>query len=390
MFIIFIYALAKTTLGRYLYGVGGNEEASRLSGIGVTKIKLMAYGLSGFLAGIAGLVLLSRTSSGQPSAGSGYEMDAITAVVLGGVSLNGGEGKLHMVVIGMLIMGVLTTGMIMCGINDYVQQFVKGIVLILAVAYSEISKKIRSVKRDKQRKGQFIGGKPMYGYKMHPTEKNKIVIDEEVAPVVRRIFAMALDGMSCRKIAATLNEEGVPTPATYCGWNMGRKGPYAGLWSSERISEMLQNETYLGNMVQGRTVKISYKSKKCLKQDRENWVVVENTHEPLIDKETFQKVRMLVNSRKHTRSRTYDFLLKGLIFCHECGYPMAVLNRPPVSGEDRLFFVCRTYQRFTKAGVCSCHSIKEQVVTEAVLAKSEKSVKPILIQISFSQLLPMQ
>lgn len=233
----------------------------------------------------------------------------------------------------------------------------------------DISKKIKSVKRDKQRKGQFIGGKPMYGYKMHPTEKNEIVIDEEVAPVVRRIFAMALDGMSCRKIAATLNEEGVPTPATYCGWNMGRKGPYAGLWSSERISEMLQNETYLGNMVQGRTVKISYKSKKCLKQDRENWVVVENTHEPLIDKETFQKVRMLVNSRRHTRSRTYDFLLKGLIFCHECGYPMAVLNRPPVFGEDRLFFVCRTYQRFTKAGVCSCHSIKEQVVTEAVLAK---------------------
>lgn len=233
----------------------------------------------------------------------------------------------------------------------------------------DISKKIKSVKRDKQRKGQFIGGKPMYGYKMHPTEKNEIVIDEEVAPVVRRIFVMALDGMSCRKIAATLNEEGVPTPATYCGWNMGRKGPYAGLWSSERISEMLQNETYLGNMVQGRTVKISYKSKKCLKQDRENWVVVENTHEPLIDKETFQKVRMLVNSRKHTRSRTYDFLLKGLIFCHECGYPMAVLNRPPVSGEDRLLFVCRTYQRFTKAGVCSCHSIKEQVVTEAVLTK---------------------
>ena len=236
----------------------------------------------------------------------------------------------------------------------------------------DISKKIKSVKRDKQRKGQFIGGKPMYGYKMHPTEKNKIVIDEEVAPIVRRIFAMALDGMSCRKIAATLNEEGVPTPATYCGWNMGRKGPYAGLWSSERISEMLQNETYLGNMVQGRTVKISYKSKKCLKQDRENWVVVENTHEPLIDRETFQKVRMLVNSRKHTRSRTYDFLLKGLIFCHECGYPLAVLNRKNAAGEDVLYFVCRTYQRFTKAGVCSCHSIKEKTVTDAVVAKIQE------------------
>jgi len=122
-------------------------------------------------------------------------------------------------------------------------------------------------------------------------------------------------------------------------------------------------------MVQGRSVKISYKSKKCLKQAPENWVVVEGTHEPLIDAETFRKVRMLVNSRRHTRSRTYDFLLKGLIFCHECGYPLATINRKTAAGEDRLFFVCRTYQRFTKAGVCTCHSIKEKTVTDAVINK---------------------
>ncbi|MBQ8238811.1 MAG: recombinase family protein [Oscillospiraceae bacterium] len=250
----------------------------------------------------------------------------------------------------------------------------------------DISKKIKSVKRDKQRKGQFIGGKPMYGYKMHPTEKNKIVIDEEVAPIVRRIFAMALDGMSCRKIAMLLNEEGVPTPATYCGWKVGNPGPYTGLWSSERISDMLQNETYIGNMVQGRMVKISYKSKKCLRQPRENWVIVEDTHEPLIDKETFQKVRMLVDSRKHTRSRTYDFLLKGLIFCHECGYPLATLNRKNAAGEERLFFVCRTYQRFTKAGVCTCHSIKEQTVTDAVIAKVREICEAYL---NPDKLLPM-
>ena len=233
----------------------------------------------------------------------------------------------------------------------------------------DISKKIKSVKRDKQRKGQFIGGKPVYGYKMHPTEKNKIVIDEEVAPIVRRIFALALSGMSCRNIAALLNQEGIPTPATYANLPVARPGPYTGLWSSERISDMLQNETYIGNMVQGRSVKISYKSKKCLKQDPANWVVVEGTHEPLVDRETFQKVRMLVNSRRHTRSRTYDFLLKGLIFCHECGYPLAVLNRKNARGEDVLYFVCRTYQRFTKAGVCTCHSIKEKTVTDVVIAK---------------------
>ena len=233
----------------------------------------------------------------------------------------------------------------------------------------DISKKIKSVKRDKQRKGQFIGGKPVYGYKMHPTEKNKIVIDEAVAPIVRRIFAMALSGMSCRNIATLLNQEGVPTPATYANLPVVRPGPYTGLWSSERISDMLQNETYIGNMVQGRSVKISYKSKKCLKQNPANWVVVEGTHEPLVDRETFQKVRMLVNSRRYTRSRTYDFLLKGLIFCHECGYPLAVLNRKNARGEDVLYFVCRTYQRFTKAGVCTCHSIKEKTVTDAVIAK---------------------
>ena len=242
----------------------------------------------------------------------------------------------------------------------------------------DISKKIKSVKRDKQRKGQFIGGKPVYGYKMHPTEKNKIVIDEEVAPIVRRIFHMALEGMSCRQIATQLNEEGVPTPATYAGLPVANPGPYTGLWSSERISDMLQNETYIGNMVQGRTVKISYKSKKCLHQERENWVVVENTHEPLIDAESFRKVRMLVNSRKHTRSRTYDFLLKGLVFYHECGYPLAVVNRPNASGEVALYFVCRTYQRFTKAGVCSCHSIRESKLTEAVLAKVREVCKDYL------------
>ena len=236
----------------------------------------------------------------------------------------------------------------------------------------DISKKIKSVKHDKQRKGEFIGGKPMYGYRMHPSEKNRIVIDEDAALVVRRIFAMALAGTSCRQIAVRLNEEGVLSPAAYAGLTLSCHGPYSGQWSSERITAMLKNETYIGNMVQGRTARISYKTKKCLRRQPQQWVVVEHTHEPLIDPETFRKVQLMVNSRRNTRSRTYDFLLKGLIFCHECGYPLAVMNRRNAAGEDRLFFVCRTYQRFTKAGVCSCHSIKEQTVTEAVIERTRE------------------
>ena len=197
---------------------------------------------------------------------------------------------------------------------------------------------------------------------------------------------MALSGMSCRQIAARLNEEHVPTPATYANLPVANPGPYTGLWSSERISDMLQNETYIGNMVQGRSRKINYKTKKCIRQQPKDWVVVEGTHEPLIDRETFDKVRRLVDSRKHTRSRTYDFLLKGLIFCHECGYPLAVLNRKNAKGEDVLYFVCRTYQRFTKAGVCTCHSIKEQMVTQAVVEKIQEVCRRYLHP---EQLLPI-
>ena len=92
-------------------------------------------------------------------------------------------------------------------------------------------------------------------------------------------------------------------------------------------------------------------------------------HKPLVDAESFRKIGMLLDSRRHTRSRTHDFLLKGLIFCHECGYPLGVINRKTAKGKDELYMVCRTYQRFTKDGVCSCHRVKETTVRNAVIAK---------------------
>ena len=143
VFAIGIFVLSKTPIGRHIYGVGGNEEASRLSGVNVNAVKIFTYAFCSFLSGVAGLVLLSRTNSGQPAAGVGFEMDSITAVVLGGVSLMGGQGRLSLVIIGVLIMGVLSTGMLMCNINDYVQQVVKGMVLIAAVALSYVSLKMR-------------------------------------------------------------------------------------------------------------------------------------------------------------------------------------------------------------------------------------------------------
>jgi len=138
MIIVFLFGillLERTKYGRYVYGVGGNEEASRLSGINVKKIKYMVFSLCGLLSGLAGIVLLARINSGTPNAGKGYEMDVITAVVLGGVSIFGGEGRLRFVIIGVVIMGVLTNGMVLINVQEYVQWVVKGLVLIAAVGF---------------------------------------------------------------------------------------------------------------------------------------------------------------------------------------------------------------------------------------------------------------
>ncbi len=135
------FILNKTYFGRYFYAIGGNEEAAELSGIRVGRVKYLIYSLSGFFAGLAGIVMLSRTGSGQATAGLGYEFDVITCVVLGGVSVNGGYGKMSGVIAGVLIIGSLTNGMILMDVNSYMQMVVKGVVLAIAVGIDCMSKK---------------------------------------------------------------------------------------------------------------------------------------------------------------------------------------------------------------------------------------------------------
>lgn len=133
--------LNKTYFGRYFYALGGNEEAAKLSGIRVKGIKMLVFALSGLFGGIAGVVMLSRTNSGQATAGRGYEFDVITAVVLGGVSLSGGSGKILNVVAGVLILGVLSNGMVLMNVSSYAQMVIKGIILLLAVGFDCVQKK---------------------------------------------------------------------------------------------------------------------------------------------------------------------------------------------------------------------------------------------------------
>jgi len=130
---VLYFVLKKTTFGRRVYAVGGNEEASRLSGIKVDRIKVYVYALTGTLAALASLILTSRLNSAQPTAGNMFELDAIAAVVLGGTSLTGGRGWIVGTLIGALIIGVLNNGLNLIGVSSFFQQVVKGAVILVAV-----------------------------------------------------------------------------------------------------------------------------------------------------------------------------------------------------------------------------------------------------------------
>lgn len=141
IFTVFFIILNNLSFGRYVYAIGSNEEAAVISGVSVTKIKTVVFVLSGLMAGIGGAILSSRLDSGQAATAQGLELDVLTAVVLGGVSIAGGKGKLESVFVGVLIIGILANGMILLNIQHFYQLVIKGVVLLLAVGLDSMRKR---------------------------------------------------------------------------------------------------------------------------------------------------------------------------------------------------------------------------------------------------------
>jgi ribose transport system permease protein len=137
---LFWFLLTKTVFGRHVYATGGNAEAARLSGVKTDRVQIMVYTISGAMAAAAGIILMSRLDSAQPTAGAGYELDAITAVVLGGTSLSGGRGWIFGTLVGALLIGVLNNGLNLMGVSAFYQQVAKGAVILLAVLLDRAGK----------------------------------------------------------------------------------------------------------------------------------------------------------------------------------------------------------------------------------------------------------
>lgn len=219
----------------------------------------------------------------------------------------------------------------------------------------DISKKIKSSLKAKMKEGKWVGGRTPFGYDQDKDNKNHLVINEEQASVVKRIFDMCLEGLSFFKIAKKLTNEGVKTPAQYYSfeWKNNYNLRY-GEWHSKTIRDILTNRIYIGDMVQNRRSKVNYKVKKVIKNSPNNYIIVENTHEAIIDKETFYEVQKKIPKNKGRNEKKEIHLLDGLLYCGDCGHRISITSRR--KKDNRCYTICNYYRTYIRQKLCTTHS----------------------------------
>ena len=244
----------------------------------------------------------------------------------------------------------------------------------------DISNKIQATVKSKQKAGEFIGAFTSYGYKKSPVNKNKLVIDEYASEVVKRIFAMYVQGIGKQSIAKQLNAEGILCPSEYKKLNGENykncnRLKTTSYWTYSTINTMLHNEMYIGNMIQGK--KHQRMRGKQHKVDKENWVRVENTHEPIIDRDTWDKVRKLL-SKKHRDIdlETNKNIFAGFIKCGDCGRSMMKNFWRRADGSKSYSFYCGTYKRSGK-DYCTPHTLPFQVLNDIVLGDLKAIIRNV-------------
>ena len=244
------------------------------------------------------------------------------------------------------------------------------------------SKKIRAVKRANAKEGIYTAKKASYGYKMGTDKKRAPVIDEETAPIVRRIFEMYASGTSPRKIAETLNLEGVLSPAAYAYEKFGQKAkPNAmGLWSAITIREMLNKIIYIGHMPQLRWTSLSYKNHKRFRKDKNEWAVVYNTHEPIISQELWNRVQERQKSIATGKKTKLGFThpLSGFVVCADCGNKMKLCTSISRNGNRLFHFDCGYHVRYGKA-YCFSHFISANILEQIVLEDIREMAKTVTL-----------
>ncbi len=252
---------------------------------------------------------------------------------------------------------------------------------ILNDMYSkDLSKKIKTALHTMQKQGKWVGGKTPLGYMKDPKDKNHLIICDAEAKIVRTIFNMALTGNNIGIIRDYLNNNNIPT-ATQIRYNK------VTFWENKTVKLILQNKAYIGVTIQNKRSRISYKNRKLRANPEEQWQIVENTHEAIIDKNVFDRVQKMEIMQKYDRNeKKHHFLLEGLLVCYECKHKIGVRTRK----NGRLDMICNNYRRNSKFNLCTSHGfnyerLEKQIIDYIRKLFAEIDNKKIMLNIKNSK-----
>ena len=251
----------------------------------------------------------------------------------------------------------------------------------------DISRKSGSVLREKIRRGEFIGAFASYGYRKDPADGHRIVVDPEAAGVVREIFRRKLEGQGDTAITRWLNAAGVPSPGCYRyqkGIILDKRFARYKPWLVQSVKDILRNEVYLGRMVQGRRRSEFYAGRPDKRLPRDEWTVVENTHEPIISREDFDAVQAICverNAAYRARLGKYDHLgkreniLKGLVYCSDCGRTMVRYKQVSHGKNVSYYYLCPSYAAMLEQSGCSYKFLPEDFLLDSLEQVIQKEIE---------------
>ena len=234
------------------------------------------------------------------------------------------------------------------------------------------SKKVRSVLAQNAKEGKYIASFAAYGYLKGDDEKHTPVIDEPAAKVVRRIFELRATGITPTQIAKILNAEGVPIPSDYRAQRLGKPNPYKNTfhyWSHVAVRNILGNPIYIGHLAQQKFTTVSFKNHKSVRRGKDEWVIAENTHEPIISQELWDKCQEVDRCASHGKIMKKGIVLplNSMMFCPDCGAKMKLNGHAKKrDGSVNYFYVCGTYSR-CGASTCTTHYISQKQIEKIVL-----------------------
>ena len=246
--------------------------------------------------------------------------------------------------------------------------------------------KIRNVLNEKRKNGKFVGSLPCFGYMRDPLDKGHLVPNPETAPIVKNIFKWRADGIGPTEIANRLNKANIVTPSGYKKTNYSSRLIDRDNWNISTVKKILCNRIYTGDLVQHTQTKVNYKSKKKITLDEKLWIIVENTHEALVDKETFE----YVNNLRKRNTRNYEIktnrekrLLEGKLFCKECKNRLTVLYRKK---QNYWSVNCNRYSRDPVRGRCYSHFYPYNYLEDQVLEQINKSISKLIKELDIKEL----